>query len=360
MSAATPARRLPRPDTGRWSTTTCRAAIAAAVRWGPLVEGDLHDRGRLADAMRSHGVGAVMHFAAFAYVGKSVTDPEIYYTNNVGGTLALLAAMRDAAVRTLVFSSTCAVYGAPDTVPIRETTAEAPLNPYGETKLAIERALHWYAGAYGLKYAALRYFNAAGADPDGEIGEDHEPETHLIPLVLRAALGRRQAGRDLRHRLPDPGRHRDPRLHPCDGPGRRACPGAGRSRRRRRQRRAQSRHRPGPFGARGGRRGRAGQRPPGAAARRGAPAGRSAGARRRPGPRQCRGSAGGRRTPISTRSCAPPLPGRPAAATAGAAADSDGGADALVCRLLCLGSEMTIISLAARRTATIQTCRRAD
>jgi UDP-arabinose 4-epimerase len=162
---------------------------AAAVRWGPLVEGDLHDRGRLAEAMRSHAVSAVMHFAAFAYVGESVTDPEIYYTNNIGGTLALLGAMRDAAVRTLVFSSTCAVYGAPDTVPIRETTAKAPLNPYGETKLAIERALHWYAGAFGLKYAALRYFNAAGADPDGEIGEDHEPETHLIPLVLRAALG---------------------------------------------------------------------------------------------------------------------------------------------------------------------------
>jgi UDP-arabinose 4-epimerase len=162
---------------------------AAAVRWGPLVEGDLHDRGRLAAAMRSHGVSAVMHFAAFAYVGESVADPESYYTNNVGGTLALLGAMRDAAVDRLVFSSTCAVYGVPDTVPIRETTAKAPLNPYGETKLAIERTLHWYAGAYGLKYAALRYFNAAGADPDGEIGEDHEPETHLIPLVLRAALG---------------------------------------------------------------------------------------------------------------------------------------------------------------------------
>ena len=161
----------------------------AAVRWGPLVEGKLHDRPRLAEAMRSHRVSAVMHFAAFAYVGESVTDPEIYYTNNVGGTLALLGAMRDAAVRTLVFSSTCAVYGVPDAVPIRETTAKAPLNPYGETKLAIERTLHWYAGAYGLNYAALRYFNAAGADPDGEIGEDHDPETHLIPLVLRAALG---------------------------------------------------------------------------------------------------------------------------------------------------------------------------
>jgi len=160
-----------------------------AVQWGPLVEGDLHDCARLAAAFRAHRIEAVMHFAAFAYVGESVTSPEIYYRNNVGGTLALLAAMREAGAGTIVFSSTCAVYGVPQHVPIRETTATAPLNPYGETKLAIERALHWYAGAYGMRYMALRYFNAAGADPDGEIGEDHEPETHLIPLVLRAALG---------------------------------------------------------------------------------------------------------------------------------------------------------------------------
>ena len=117
-----------------------------------------------------------------------MTDPETYYANNVGGTLALLAAMREAG-RTLVFSSTCAVYGVPETLPIREATAKAPLNPYGETKWAIERALHWYAGAYGLRYGALRYFNAAGADPEGEIGKNHDPETHLIPLALRAALG---------------------------------------------------------------------------------------------------------------------------------------------------------------------------
>ncbi|HEV2336675.1 MAG TPA: UDP-glucose 4-epimerase GalE [Stellaceae bacterium] len=161
----------------------------AAVRWGPLVEGDLHDRERLAAAMRAHRVAAVMHFAAFAYVGESVSDPELYYANNLGGSLSLLGAMRNANVDTIVFSSTCTVYGVPAAVPIRETAAKAPLNPYGDTKLAIERALHWYAGAYGMRYAALRYFNAAGADPDGEIGEDHEPETHLIPLVLRAALG---------------------------------------------------------------------------------------------------------------------------------------------------------------------------
>src|SRR5437870_3822882 len=162
----------------------------AAVRWGPLVEGDLHDRARLVAAMREHRVTAVMHFAAFAYVGESVTDPELYYSNNLGGTLALLAAMREAEAATMVFSSTCAVYGIPERLPIRETTAKAPLNPYGDTKLAIERALAWYAAAYGMRYMALRYFNAAGADPDGEAGEDHEPETHLIPLVLRAALGR--------------------------------------------------------------------------------------------------------------------------------------------------------------------------
>jgi UDP-arabinose 4-epimerase len=160
-----------------------------AVRWGPLVEGDLHDIARLAEALRAHQIAAVIHFAALAYVGESVADPERYYANNLGGTLALLGAMRQAEVETIVFSSTCAVYGVPDTVPIAETTAKAPLNPYGDTKLAIERVMHWYAGAYGLRYAALRYFNAAGADPDGEIGEDHDPETHVIPLVLRAALG---------------------------------------------------------------------------------------------------------------------------------------------------------------------------
>jgi UDP-glucose-4-epimerase GalE len=161
-----------------------------AVRWGPLVEGDLHEGARLVAALSTHRITAVMHFAAFAYVGESVADPELYYANNLGGTLALLGAMRKTRVEAIVFSSTCAVYGLPEKLPIDETTAKAPLNPYGDTKLAVERALHWYAGAYGMRYAALRYFNAAGADPGGEIGEDHEPETHLIPLILRAALGR--------------------------------------------------------------------------------------------------------------------------------------------------------------------------
>jgi UDP-arabinose 4-epimerase len=160
-----------------------------AVRWGPLVEGDVADRAAVVAAIKKHGVTSVMHFAAFAYVGESGTDPALYYRNNVVGTLALLDAMREGGVDRIVFSSTCATYGLPDAVPIAETTAQRPVNSYGETKLTIERALHWYGEAYGLRSVALRYFNAAGCDREGEIGEEHEPETHLIPLVLRAALG---------------------------------------------------------------------------------------------------------------------------------------------------------------------------
>ena len=133
-----------------------------------------------------------MHFAAFAYVGESGTDPALYYRNNVCGTLSLMDAMRDVEINRIVFSSSCATYGLPGAVPIRETVAQHPVNPYGETKLAIERVLHWYGPAYGLRSVALRYFNAAGCDAEGEIGENHEPETHLIPLVLRAALGTAQ------------------------------------------------------------------------------------------------------------------------------------------------------------------------
>ncbi len=249
----------------------------AAVRWGPLVEGDLHDTARLAAALREHQVTAVMHFAAFAYVGESMTEPETYYRNNVGGTLALLAAMREAGVARIVFSSTCAVYGMPEHLPIRETTPKAPLNPYGETKLSIERALHWYAGAYGLRYMALRYFNAAGADPDCEIGEDHEPETHLIPRVLRAASGRGEPveiyGTD--YPTPDGTAIRD-YIHVSDladahlrALGHLAAGGGSAAQRL--------------LGARGDRRGRADQRPAGAAAREQAAAGRPAGTRRRPG-----------------------------------------------------------------------------
>jgi len=160
-----------------------------AVRWGPLVEGDIADRARVVAAITTHSVSAVMHFAAFAYVGESGTDPALYYRNNVGGTLTLLDAMREVGVDRIVFSSTCATYGMPDSVPITEAMPQRPVNPYGETKLAIERALYWYGEAYALRSVALRYFNASGCDRGSEIGEEHDPETHLIPLVLRAALG---------------------------------------------------------------------------------------------------------------------------------------------------------------------------
>jgi UDP-arabinose 4-epimerase len=162
-----------------------------AVRWGPFVEGDLADRSCLCAALTEHRVVAVMHFAAYADVGQSVADPALYYRNNLVGTLSLLDAMREAGVAEIVFSSTCAIYGTPEAVPIGETAPQYPVNPYGETKLAIERALRWYGGAYGIRSASLRYFNAAGADLGGELGEAHAPETHLIPLVLKAALGQR-------------------------------------------------------------------------------------------------------------------------------------------------------------------------
>ena len=162
-----------------------------AVKWGPFVEGDLADRDLLRRVMREHQIQAVVHFAAYAYVGESVRAPEKYFRNNVVNTLNLLEAMRAADVDSIVFSSTCATYGVPSKVPISESDPQQPVNPYGESKLFVERALHWLGNAHGLRWAALRYFNAAGADPDGELGEDHDPETHLIPLVIEAALGRR-------------------------------------------------------------------------------------------------------------------------------------------------------------------------
>jgi UDP-arabinose 4-epimerase len=162
-----------------------------AVRWGPLVEGDLADRKLLADTLARFEVAAVMHFAAFAYVGESMENPQLYFHNNVVNTLTLLDAMLAAKLRHIVFSSSCATYGTPARVPITEGTPQNPVNPYGESKLICERAIHWYGEAYGMTYAALRYFNAAGADPDCEIGEAHDPEPHLVPLVLATALGRR-------------------------------------------------------------------------------------------------------------------------------------------------------------------------
>jgi UDP-glucose-4-epimerase GalE len=164
----------------------------AAAPPGRLIEGDLLDRPSVEAVLREKRIDAVMHFAAFAYVGESVTDPAKYYRNNVIGTLTLMEAMRTAGVSRIVFSSTCATYGEPEEVPIRETQPQRPINPYGFTKLVIEHALADYARAYGWGYAALRYFNAAGASTDGDLGEDHDPETHLIPLVLQVALGQRE------------------------------------------------------------------------------------------------------------------------------------------------------------------------
>jgi UDP-glucose-4-epimerase GalE len=163
----------------------------AAVPAERLIVGDLMDGDRLQSVFREHQIEAVMHFAAFCYVGESVTEPAKYYQNNIVGTLSLLDAMRAAGVGKIVFSSTCATYGVPDVVPITESEKQAPINPYGFTKLAIEHALADYAHAYQIGYAALRYFNASGAASDGSIGEDHDPETHLIPLVLQVALGQR-------------------------------------------------------------------------------------------------------------------------------------------------------------------------
>jgi len=160
-----------------------------AVQWGPLEKGDILDRERLDDAMRRHRPQAVMHFAAFCYVGESVTDPAKYYRNNVIGTLNLLDAMRARGVERLVFSSTCATYGDPVQIPMREDHPQRPVNPYGWSKLMIERVMRDYGVAYGLRSVALRYFNAAGADSTAQIGEDHDPETHLIPLALLAAVG---------------------------------------------------------------------------------------------------------------------------------------------------------------------------
>lgn len=156
-----------------------------------LVVGELADRPLLTETLRTQRIEAVMHFAALAYVGESVQEPARYYENNVGGSLSLLAAMRAADVRKIVFSSTTATYGEPERLPITEDEPQRPINPYGFTKLVIERALDDYARADGFAVAALRYFNAAGARADGSLGEDHDPETHLIPLVLQVALGQR-------------------------------------------------------------------------------------------------------------------------------------------------------------------------
>lgn len=160
-----------------------------AVKWGDFVQADMRDRAAMDSAFAKYAPVAVVHFAAFAYVGESVSEPYLYYENNVAGTLALLGAMRAAGCDKIVFSSTCATYGVPEIVPIVETTPQAPVNPYGMSKLMVEAILKDASAAYGLRSIALRYFNASAADPDAEIGEAHEPETHLIPLALMAAAG---------------------------------------------------------------------------------------------------------------------------------------------------------------------------
>lgn len=163
-----------------------------AVKWGEFVQGDLKNTGELDSVFMSNHIDAVFHFAAYAYVGESVTEPEKYYFNNVCNTLNLLNVMKKNHCKRIVFSSTCATYGMPEITPITEDMEQNPINPYGATKLMVERILRDYHDAYGLEYAVLRYFNAAGADPDGELGESHNPETHIIPLVLGAASGERE------------------------------------------------------------------------------------------------------------------------------------------------------------------------
>jgi len=162
------------------------------AKWGEFVFGCLSDIEKIRAVFKLHNVTAVMHFAAFAYVGESVSDPQKYYINNVQNTLNLLKVMQENNVENFIFSSTCATYGNPVEIPITEKHPQNPVNPYGESKLMVEKILRDYNHAYGLNYVSLRYFNAAGADPDCEIGEWHDPETHLIPLVLDVAMGKRE------------------------------------------------------------------------------------------------------------------------------------------------------------------------
>ena len=165
------------------------------VRWGPLEVGDLEDEQRLDAVIAAHRPVAIIHFAALIEVGDSVRDPLSFYRNNVAGTLKLLAAAERGGIDKIVFSSTCATYGDPERLPLDETHRQAPINPYGRTKLMVEDVLRDLDRLRGMRHVALRYFNAAGADPEGRIGESHEPETHAVPLAIAAALGRRDAFR---------------------------------------------------------------------------------------------------------------------------------------------------------------------
>jgi UDP-arabinose 4-epimerase len=165
----------------------------SAVKWGPFEKGDINDRQRLDEVIEKYWPIAIMHFAAYAYVGESVRNPGKYYRNNVAGTLTLLEAVRDHGIDQIIFSSTCATYGVPLEIPITEKHPQAPINPYGASKFMIEQILRDFDIAHQIRSISLRYFNAAGADPAGEIGESHEPETHLIPLVLDVAAGKRSS-----------------------------------------------------------------------------------------------------------------------------------------------------------------------
>lgn len=162
---------------------------APSVKWGPLHQGDLRDEALVAELVDRYAIRGAMHFAAFSLVGESVKDPIKYYDNNVGAAVAFTRALVGAGVDAFVFSSTAAVYGNPETSPIPESHPTRPINPYGASKLAFEGALRWFGEAHPFRWNALRYFNAAGADPEGETGESHEPETHLIPNLIKAALG---------------------------------------------------------------------------------------------------------------------------------------------------------------------------
>jgi UDP-glucose 4-epimerase len=162
------------------------------VKWGPAEEGDIRDRARLDEVLAKHKPAAILHFAALIEVGESVKDPVAFYENNVIGTLTLLAAAQSAGIKNFVFSSTCATYGLPQSVPLDETHRQVPINPYGQTKYIVEQALSDYDKYTGFRSVVLRYFNAAGADFEGRIGEWHQPETHAIPLAIDAALGRRE------------------------------------------------------------------------------------------------------------------------------------------------------------------------
>ena len=179
----------------------------------PFYEANISDRERMVEILRREDVESVMHFAAFCYVGESVEKPIMYYNNNLVATMGLLEAMLEAGVRKFIFSSTCATYGIPESLPMTEDFPQKPINPYGNTKLAVELALRDLANAGSIGFAAFRYFNAAGAAEDGSIGEDHSPETHLIPLAIEAANGQRPA--DIRRRLRNPGWNMPARLRAC-------------------------------------------------------------------------------------------------------------------------------------------------